>query len=167
MGVGSKYKDRHDVQASSRAPQREHHGRAAAAEPSALACARRGLASSTSARTTWQRCSARRSQRAVSVTADINNVPIFVLEDGAKLDLLRKWNVAASQIATDAKGCAESFRNANIVLIPNNDDSGYQYIDKVGSALTGIAKSIRVLVLPGLDKGHDILDWAGAGGTAE
>jgi len=103
----------------------------------------------------------------VSVTADINNVPIFVLEDGAKLDLLRKWNVAASQIATDAKGCAESFRNANIVLIPNNDDSGYQYIDKVGSALTGIAKSIRVLVLPGLDKGHDILDWAGAGGTAE
>jgi putative DNA primase/helicase len=57
------------------------------------------------------------------------------------------------------------FQGADIVLVPNNDDSGFRYINDVGAALAGAAKRIRVLLLPGLSPNGGASDWLEAGGT--
>jgi hypothetical protein len=65
---------------------------------------------------------------------------------------------------------SEFFRDADVILVPDNDDAGFDYVNIVGAALTGIAKRIRVLVPPGppdRKKGYDTSDWIEAGGTAQ
>ena len=52
-------------------------------------------------------------------------------------------------------------------LIPDNDDAGHKHVQEIGAALTGVAKRIRVLVLPGLPPKGDVADWLAAGGTRE
>jgi hypothetical protein len=60
---------------------------------------------------------------------------------------------------------SEPLRGADVVLLPDADEPGWKHVNAVGNALTGIAKSIRILILPG---GHkDVSDWLAAGGTAE
>jgi uncharacterized protein DUF3631 len=58
-------------------------------------------------------------------------------------------------------------RGADVVLIPDNDEAGHKHMHEVGAALTGVAKRLRVLVLPGLPPKGDIIDWAATGGTRE
>ena len=55
------------------------------------------------------------------------------------------------------------FRDADVVLIPDNDEPGHKHIADVGAALTGIAKRIRVLML----SEKDATAWLAAGGTRE
>jgi hypothetical protein len=96
---------------------------------------------------------------------------IFVVEGERKADLLHSWNISATCNAAGAKKWrtehSRFLRGADVVLIPDNDDKGYEHINVVGASLTGIAKRIRVLVLPDLPPRGDILDWVGAGGTRE
>jgi putative DNA primase/helicase len=97
--------------------------------------------------------------------------PVFIVEGEAKADLLWSWNVAATCCAGGAKKWkpehSEFLRGADVVLLPDNDEAGWKHIHVVGAALVGIAKRIRVLVLPGLPQKGDIVDWAKAGGTRE
>jgi hypothetical protein len=62
---------------------------------------------------------------------------------------------------------SEHFKDADVVLIPDHDDAGWNHVNQVGFALTGIAKSIRVLVLPGVKPKGDVADWLADGGTRE
>src|SRR5262249_36742794 len=97
--------------------------------------------------------------------------PIFVVEGEAKVDLLSSWSCTATCCAGGAKKWrsehSEFLRNANVVLIPDNDIAGWRHVNAVGAALVGIAKSIRVLVLPHIRPKDDVIDWAEAGGTRE
>jgi putative DNA primase/helicase len=98
--------------------------------------------------------------------------PVLIVEGEAKADLLADWNVAATCNAGGAKNWkpehAAFLKGADVVLVPDFDDAGWQHINVVGASLSGIANSIRVLMLPGLtEKGDDIVDWAKAGGTRE
>jgi putative DNA primase/helicase len=54
-----------------------------------------------------------------------------------------------------------------VVILPDNDEAGREHMNIVAASLHGVAKSVRVLVLPGLPPKGDVLDWAAAGGTAE
>jgi DNA primase len=56
---------------------------------------------------------------------------------------------------------------ADVVIVPDNDEPGRDHADAVGTSLQGIAKSVRILELPGLEPKQDIVDWAGQGGTVE
>ena len=55
----------------------------------------------------------------------------------------------------------------DVVLVPDNDSVGCEHVNIVGASLVGIAKRIRVLILPGLGNKGDVIDWARAGGTRE
>jgi len=105
------------------------------------------------------------------IEAIANEYIIVVAEGERKVDHLRSLDVPATCCAGGAgkwKPEHSAFlRGADIVLIPDNDDRGYKHIQEVGSALTGIAKRIRVVVLPGLQPKDDIVDWMAAGGTRE
>ena len=100
-----------------------------------------------------------------------NDRPILIVEGEAKADLLWSWNVAATCCVGGAKkwkaGHSEFLRGADVYLVPDNDTAGWEHIHKVGASLVGIAKHIRVLVLPHAKAKDDIIDWAKAGGTRE
>jgi DNA primase len=58
-------------------------------------------------------------------------------------------------------------RNADVVLVPDNDEPGWKHIHEVGAGLAAIAARTRVLILPGLGPKGDVKDWLAAGGTRE
>jgi DNA primase len=100
-----------------------------------------------------------------------NDHPIYIVEGESKADLLASWNLTATCNVGGAKHWkpehAAFLKDADVVLIPDNDDAGWAHIHIVGGSLVGIAKRIRVLHLPGLAPKGDIVDWAKAGGTRE
>jgi hypothetical protein len=97
--------------------------------------------------------------------------PIFVVEGEPKADLLWSWNVAA----TCCNGGAGKWKpehsaflqGADVILIPDHDNPGWDHVNKVGSSLVGIASRVRVLPLPRLKEKEDIIDWAARGGSRE
>ncbi len=50
-------------------------------------------------------------------------------------------------------------KDRDVVILPDNDKAGKTHADLVSSALVGIAKSIKVLNLPGLAEHGDVTDW--------
>jgi hypothetical protein len=101
------------------------------------------------------------------LTAD-RTVPVFVPEGEGKVDLLRQWGLTATYIAKGTSGFAEHFRDAVVILLPDADKPGHDYVDRVASELRGVAREVRVLALSGRpDSGDDIEEWAAAGGTVE
>ena len=95
--------------------------------------------------------------------------PVLIVEGEPKADLLSSWNTVATCNAGGAKKWKPEhsafLKDADVVLVPDNDDIGWQHANVVGASLVGIAKRIRVLVLPGLQPKGDVIDWAKAGGT--
>jgi hypothetical protein len=96
---------------------------------------------------------------------------IIVAEGERKVDLLRKWNVAATCCAGGAqKWLAEHsafLQGADVVILPDNDEAGHKHAVKVAASLFEVGASVRVLELPGLGPKSDVVDWAKAGGTPE
>ena len=78
--------------------------------------------------------------------------PVFIVEGERKADLLWSWDVAATCNSGGAKKWkpehAEFLRGAEVVLLPDNDNVGWEHINEVGASLVGIARRIRVLRLP-------------------
>ena len=96
---------------------------------------------------------------------------ILIVEGEKCVDRLRELGVPAT---TNRGGAGKwrpelnvFFMGADVVLVPDNDDAGHKHVQEIGAALTGVAKRIRVLVLPGLPPKGDIADWLAAGGTRE
>lgn len=62
-------------------------------------------------------------------------------------------------------------QNANIVLLYDEDEAGYKRRDQWIEFLKGIAKSIRVIALPGIiyqkNHGRDVTDWLADGHTIQ
>jgi len=58
-------------------------------------------------------------------------------------------------------------KNADVVIIPDNDEVGRRHAEQVARSLIGKAKRIRLLELPNLPTKGDVSDWLEAGGTKE
>jgi hypothetical protein len=89
-------------------------------------------------------------------------VPATCSPDGAsEPDKKPKWR----------KEYSEQLRGADIVIIPDNDPSGYAHAEITAKMSFGIAKRVRYLDLPKhwpeCPKGGDISDWLAAGHTRE
>jgi DNA repair protein RadA/Sms len=52
----------------------------------------------------------------------------------------------------------------DVYLFPDNDTTGQALMQRVGQALTGIARSVSVVTLPDLPNKGDVADWIEAGG---
>jgi hypothetical protein len=59
------------------------------------------------------------------------------------------------------------FADADVVLLPDNDEPGRDHVNEVGAQLTEIARRIRMLALPDLPSSGDVRDWLAAGGIRE
>lgn len=58
-------------------------------------------------------------------------------------------------------------RGATVVILPDNDQPGADHADTVARALCGIAASVKVVNLPGLQPKGDFTDWTNAGHSIE
>jgi hypothetical protein len=96
---------------------------------------------------------------------------IAIVEGERDVDNLRRSGIPATTNAGGAgKWTPEHSRylcNADVVLIPDNDDAGRDHMNKVGLTLMNTAKSIRILELVNLPEKGDVSDWFAAGHAAE
>lgn len=97
--------------------------------------------------------------------------PVFVVEGEKDCDNLAKLGIIAT---TNAGGAAQKWKpdhakhlqDRHVVIIPDNDELGRKHAEQVRDALSGIARSVKVVELPGLSPKGDVSDWIKAGGTA-
>jgi hypothetical protein len=97
---------------------------------------------------------------------------VFIVEGEAKVDLLRdKWNLSATCNAQGGKQWKDEhsayLRDANVTIVPDNDEAGREHLKRVAEKLHGIAKRIRILELPDLPVKGDVINWERAGHTCE
>ncbi len=88
--------------------------------------------------------------------------PVLLLEGERKADKAASMGFIATAIAFGAKGWradyAEHLRGRNVIILPDADGPGRQFAEQVRRAIGATA---RILELPGLPPGGDLIDWAG------
>jgi hypothetical protein len=62
---------------------------------------------------------------------------------------------------------AQYFRDRDVVILPDNDDAGRDHAHAVAGNLAPVARSVRIVELPGLEPKGDVSDWLAAGRTVE
>jgi hypothetical protein len=94
---------------------------------------------------------------------------VFVVEGEKDADRLRKLTLLAT---TNSGGAdkwkpeySEYLRGRDVVILPDNDALGRDHAQAVALALNGVARSIKVVPLPGLHEKEDVSDWLDAGHT--
>lgn len=60
-----------------------------------------------------------------------------------------------------------SLKNAEVIIIPDNDKPGMEYAKAALKDLKEVCRSIKLLKLPGLKEKEDIVEWVQQGGTKE
>lgn len=94
--------------------------------------------------------------------------PRFLIFEGeAKANFIhgkQRWpgtehKLVATSIPKGAKDFGRYFAGGLVWIVPDNDAAGRAYRDQVAAALHPHAESIRVVELPGLGEGEDIVDW--------
>jgi hypothetical protein len=103
----------------------------------------------------------------------ISQAPEVVVVEGEKCALVGAELGAVT--TTSAHGSLSASKTdwtplagKTVILMPDNDSSGMQYVAEVASILRGLAPpaKLRLLALPDLPKGGDIVDWRNAKLTA-
>jgi hypothetical protein len=95
---------------------------------------------------------------------------IYIVEGEKDCDnLVNNFGITATTVPFGAKKWSDHygnyFRDARIVIIPDNDKSGIEHANMMAHKLNGIAKSIRILALPDVPEHGDVSDWIKQGGT--
>jgi putative DNA primase/helicase len=98
-------------------------------------------------------------------------MPVFIVEGEKDVERL----TAEGLVATCNPGGAGKWRSEynsalegrNVVLLPDNDDTGERHARAVAASLAGTAHRIKLVQLPGLPPKGDVSDWLDAGHTPE
>lgn len=96
--------------------------------------------------------------------------PVYFTEGEKDALRLNKIGVVATTMVGGASApwsgeYGEALRDADVVVLPDNDSPGNAHAEKIAAALQGTAASVRVLKLPGLPSKGDVSDWLESGGT--
>ena len=106
----------------------------------------------------------------------INNDDVILFVEGEKcVEAVENWGMVATTLPDGAGSHwtteqAEMLRGANVIILPDNDEPGQRYANDAVDKLTGVAKTLKILYLPGIDKlGNkaDLADWQLAGHTKD
>lgn len=95
---------------------------------------------------------------------------VYLVEGEGCVEALLAADLLATTAPEGAKASwlpqySETLRGRHVVVLADNDDPGRQHRNKVVAALRGVAKSIKVVDLPGLPEKGDIVDWFAAGNS--
>jgi hypothetical protein len=93
---------------------------------------------------------------------------IYLAEGEKAVDALMSLGVAATTAHSGAghwpESITEYFAGANVVILPDNDLSGWSYARKAAEAILPIAKAVKVVDLGLQDQGDDAYEFIEAGG---
>jgi putative DNA primase/helicase len=64
-------------------------------------------------------------------------------------------------------GYNEHFQGRRVVILPDNDPAGRAHAETIAGNLRPLAKSLKVVALPGLPDKGDVSDWLAAGGNKD
>lgn len=97
--------------------------------------------------------------------------PIIIVEGEKDADNLAKLGFTATTNSGGAgKWDADHSKwlgGADVVILPDNDDPGRKHAKEVSERLKDIARSVKIIRLPGLPVKGDVSDWIEAGGTVQ
>jgi len=97
--------------------------------------------------------------------------PIYIVEGEKDCKSLKKLGLLATTNSGGAGKWRDSYKkwfiDRVVIVIPDNDKPGFNHINDVVRSIKPVAKSIKRLILPGLEKGEDVSDWINNGGTLE
>ncbi len=83
----------------------------------------------------------------------------------------KEWGLVATTsggVNTWKGEFAHSYKGAgNVYIVPDNDEEGEYYAHQVAQDLLGVAKTVKIVHLPGLSEKGDLTDWVNAGHTKE
>ena len=94
--------------------------------------------------------------------------PVYVVEgekDGdnlAKLGFVATCNSEGADNGNGGKWTKDlngPFKDRHVFILPDNDTPGRRHAQHVARNLDGVAASVKVIELPGLDAGQDVSDW--------
>lgn len=96
---------------------------------------------------------------------------VYVPEGEQCVDFLVGLGLAATSNAGGAGKWSDAdaahLRGAHVVVLADSDAPGRKHADDVARSVHGVAASVRVLELPALNDGDDVVDWFGRGATVE
>ncbi|OAI26386.1 MULTISPECIES: primase-helicase family protein [Methylomonas] len=97
---------------------------------------------------------------------------VFIVEGEKDCNnMVKRFKLTATTFPFGAKKWqahyAKYFKNARIVIVPDNDAVGREHAQMVAEKLNDVAKEIRIVSLPDLPDKGDISDWIRQGGTKE
>jgi hypothetical protein len=100
--------------------------------------------------------------------------PVFVVEGEKDADRLAAEGLVATTNHQGAQSTdrtwphfLESFRDRDVFVVPDNDPGGRIHARKVAGYLHGVARSVKVVELPGVGPKGDASDWLDQGYTVE
>lgn len=92
---------------------------------------------------------------------------VYVVEGEKDADRLARGGLVATCNPGGAKkwrrAHAECLAGRDVVVLPDNDEAGAEHGRLVAASLAGIARTVRILNLPGLPEKGDVCDWLDAG----
>ena len=93
-----------------------------------------------------------------------NEEPVWVVEGEKDADTLNTEGLVAISIETGHEEHAATFlRYRDVHIIPDNDEQGRKRARAVLDAACAVARSARIVDLPGLSEKGDVSDWLWAG----
>jgi len=102
---------------------------------------------------------------------------VYLVEGEKDADRLASLGFVATTSSGGSNGkwtpeLREHFAGRVVYIIPDNDDPGEKYAQRVAHSLHGIAATVSIIELPGLgpktiDQGKDVSDWLDAGNLHE
>ena len=97
---------------------------------------------------------------------------VWIVEGEKDADRLAK-EYPGGGVATTSPGGAGKWRESmsralakasDVVILPDNDDTGRSHAEQVAASLTALGATVRVVQLPGVPLKGDVSDWLDAGG---
>ena len=87
--------------------------------------------------------------------------PVMIVEGEKDVENLKSMGFTATTSPMGAGKWKASYnkylKDKEVILIPDNDQPGYQHCRNIGQSLWGIAKNIKWLELPDLEEKEDDL----------
>lgn len=105
------------------------------------------------------------------VTAVQDGQPILLVEGEKDVETAESLGWVATTNVGGASGWkpehVAALENADVVLLPDNDEPGRKWAQTVADSIVGTAKRVRIVALPRVDAKGDLTDWVALGGTSE
>lgn len=97
--------------------------------------------------------------------------PVFLVEGEKDADAIINRELCATTAPMGANKWKSRynkfFRDAELIILPDNDTPGKKHALAACKELIGITKNLHILLLPNLNEKEDVSDWFDRGGTRE